>query len=148
MTTNVHFFQLLQNGSPSQPGSPLSADEDNGPPQAKRFKHLGKVLEQRIKEGLNRASKVPPGKAEIERYFSSVVTLPEKEDPVTFWISNESIYPLLSSIAIDLLCIPASSAPVERTFSIAGDSTSGRRNRLSDANLEREVLIRKNRHYL
>ena len=56
------FFQLLQNGSPSQPGSPLSADEDNGPPQAKRFKHLGKVLEQRIKEGLNRASKVPPGK--------------------------------------------------------------------------------------
>ena len=74
--------------------------------------------------------------------------MPENVDPISFWIENEAGYPLLSSLAIDILCIPASSAPVERTFSTAGESTSGRRNRLSDKNLEREVLIRKNKHYL
>ena len=39
--------------------------------------------------------------------------------------------------------IPATSAPVERVFSTAGESTAGKRNRLSDRYLEREVLIRK-----
>ena len=57
-------------------------------------------------------------------------------------------YPLLSVIAVDLLIVPGSSAPVERTFSTAGDTASGKRNRLMDKNLEREVLIRKNKVYL
>lgn len=150
---------LVKNGSksPSQCDSPLESggvgaadetDECEGPPPEKRFKHLGKVLEEKVKEGLEKTSHLPPGKAEIEQYFSSVHSVAESVDPITFWLENETKYPLLSSLAIDVLCIPASSAPVERTFSTAGESTSGRRNRLSDKNLEREVLIRKNRHYL
>ena len=91
---------------------------------------------------------MPAGKAEIEQYFSSVITMSEREDPITFWMEKEANYPLLSSYATDILCIPAPSAPVERTFSTAGESTSGRRNRLSDKNLEREVLLQKNRQYL
>ncbi len=55
---------------------------------------------------------------------------------------------MLSSMAIDMLSIPGSSAPVERVFSTAGESTLGRRNRLSEHNLEREVLLRKNKHFL
>ncbi len=46
---------------------------------------------------------------------------------------------MLAAIASDLLVIPASSAPVER------DISSGRRNKLSDKNLEREVLVKKNK---
>ena len=52
-------------------------------------------------------------------------------------------YPVLSSMALDILTIPASSTPVERVFSVAGESTSGKRNRLADQNLEREILVRK-----
>ena len=47
-----------------------------------------------------------------------------------------------------MLVITALSAPVERVFSTAGVVTSGRRNHLQDKNLEREVLIKKNRNYL
>ena len=143
----------MKNGSESSQSSSQCAspstdhEEDGQPPGEKRFKHLRKVLELRIKEGIQKASTLPPGKSEIEHYFSSVATLSEKEDPITFWLNNESTYPLLSSLAVDLLCIPASSAPVERTFSTAGESTCGRRNRLSDQNLEREILIRRNRKY-
>ena len=146
-------LQLAKNGSrtPSQGDSPVPASapsEGEGPPPEKRFKHLEKVLELKMREGLEKTSQMPAGKAEIEQYFSSVITMSEREDPITFWIEKEANYPLLSSYATDILCIPASSAPVERTFSTAGESTSGRRNRLSDKNLEREVLLRKNRQYL
>lgn len=48
---------------------------------------------------------------------------------------------MLSVLASDLLAIPASSAPVEHVFSTAGQISSGKRNRLSDANLEREIII-------
>ena len=101
-----------------------------------------------MKEDLEKTSKLPVGKVEVERYLSSVLTLPEHVDPVTFWLENENSFPILSPFAIDMLCIPASSAPVERTFSTAGESTCGRRNWLSDKNLEREVLLRRNRYYL
>ena len=148
-------LQLVQNGSrtPSQCDSPsalqvLREESDEGSPLPKRFKHLEKVIEQRWKENLEKSAQLPPGKAEVERYFTSTVTLSERIDPVTFWLQNESQYPLLSPIAIDLLCIPASSAPVERTFSVASESTTGKRNTLSDKNLEREIMIRNNKHYL
>ena len=37
-----------------------------------------------------------------------------------FWAEQEIGYPLLSSFAIDLLVVSASSTPVEHVFSIAG----------------------------
>jgi len=42
------------------------------------------------------------------------------------------------------LVIPASSAPIERVFSLSGYISCGRRNRLNDKNLKREVLVKKN----
>lgn len=101
-----------------------------------------------MKEGLRQTSSLPPGKAEVERYFQSVESAAEKVDPLTYWIDQEDQYPLLSAVAVDILAIPATSAPVERVFSTAGESTVGKRNRLSDKNLECEVLLRKNRHFL
>ena len=69
-------------------------------------------------------------------------------DPLDFWIKSEAQYPTLSKVACDVLVIPASSTPIERTFSIAGNACIGKRNRLTDKNLEREVLIRSNKEYL
>ena len=117
-------------------------------PPTKLFRHLDRILEARVKEGLRQTSSLPPGKAEVERYFQSVESAAEKVDPLTYWIDQEDQYPLLSAVAVDILAIPATSAPVERVFSTAGESTVGKRNRLSDKNLECEVLLRKNRHFL
>ena len=64
---------------------------------------------------------------------------------VSFWIQREKKYHPLPLI---LLAIPSSSAPIERTFSTAGESSSGKRNRLMDKNLEQEVLLHKNKAYL
>ena len=99
-----------------------------------------------MKEGLKKKAKLPHGQAEVDRYFDSFEPLREEADPFTFWMEQASVYPLLSSVAIDVLSIPASSAPVERVFSTAGESTTGKRNRLSDHNLEREVLSHVNQN--
>ena len=41
-------------------------------------------------------------------------------DPSKFWKDNQKEYLALAQMAKDILSMPASSAPVERLFSIAG----------------------------
>ena len=101
-----------------------------------------------MKEGLKRKATLPPGQVEVQKYFDTIESLAENQDPLSFWTDRVQVYPLISSIALDILVIPASSAPVERVFSTAGESTIGKRNRLSDTNLEREVLLKKNKQFL
>ena len=83
---------------------------------------------------------------EIMRYLESSLNVDEEVDPMEFWIENEKIHPSLCPLACDLLTIPASSAPVEKVFSTAGIITSGKRNRLNDQTLEREILLKKNKY--
>ena len=69
-------------------------------------------------------------------------------DPIEFWLSSAHSYPKLFDVATDILSVPASSAPVERVFSVSGDACRGKRNHLSGQNLERETLLRVNKAIL
>ena len=95
---------------------------------------------------MKKKSKLPPGKVEVN--FESTDSLADNTDPIEYWLNQQVTCPLLSSVAIDILSIPGSSAPVERVFSTADDSTIGKQNRLSDHNLEWEVLLKRNKHFL
>ena len=143
---------MKDNGNYSSEHSPsheaIGYEAAGDEPPTKRFRHLNKVLEQKFKEGIKKKSVNPPGHGEIQRYFDSVETLSEAVDPLSYWENQVQDYPILSSIALDILAVPASSAPVERVFSTAGDSTAGKRNRLADQSLEREILLKKNKHFL
>ena len=103
-------------------------------------------MERRSKKSFRRK---PAWEQQLDNYLKSIQPV-QHPDPVAFWLDEEVArdYSQLSVIAIDLLIVPGSSAPVERTFSTAGDACSGKRNCLTDKNLEREVLIRKNKQYL
>ncbi|OQV24208.1 hypothetical protein BV898_02155 [Hypsibius exemplaris] len=88
---------------------------------------------------------------EIDLYMANSIFADDfgyDDDPANFWRGNVGFFPLLSPLALDILAIPASSAPSERLFSTAGFDTAGRRNRLTGLNLERHVLIQKNRSLL
>ena len=52
-------------------------------------------------------------------------------DPLTWWKSNEEKYPILSKYSKTFLCIPATSVPSERIFSVAGDVVTAQRSCLS-----------------
>ena len=134
----THYLETLTEESEcsSNNSSPLLTIPKDEPPPDKRFKHLGVILEKK-RDDLCRKTKKSKWRMELEHFNSISTRLSEDEDPLDFWIKNESTYPLLSNVCTDLLCIPASSALVERIFSTAGKSTVGKRNGLSGKNLER-----------
>jgi len=109
----------------------------------KRFCHLSRLLQEKVKEGIEKVAQKPPGQQELDQYLMIVHQYPDDGDTFKFWIEERATYPLLSSVAVEILTITASSAPVERVF-----STMGKRNRLAYKNLEQKVLLRKNKDYL
>ena len=79
---------------------------------------------------------------ELEEYLLEPVT---KAGPLEFWAAHEDRYPRLSLLARKYLGIPASSAPVERLFSIAGKVFRQDRCRLSNDMFSRLMFIRCNK---
>ena len=128
--------------------SPLPVQKEGLPRKRQRFSYLSRVIEDKLRQGKEKASKQPLGQQELECYLESMPALGDEDDPLAFWVDQKELYPLLSALAVDIMCVPGSSAPVERTFSTAGEATTGKRNRLACKNLEREILIRKNKEYV
>ena len=113
----------------------------------KQFHYLQTVVSQWLKEqSATQSSKNPSYIEEIENYLK--VTSNSDIELVQFCIEAEGSHPNLALITVDVLVTPASTAPVECVFSSGGDSTRGKRNRLTDHNLEREVLLKKNKYYV
>lgn len=117
---------------------------------AKWFKHLSLISELlELEENNEGEEEWTDRDKEIQTYLGSKHTTKEiRSDSLNYWINNKHIFPLLYPIARSILCTPASTAPVERVFSTSGECTRGKRNRISDDNLERETLLLKNKHYL
>ena len=63
-------------------------------------------------------------------------------NPLDYWRLHQFKYPVLSLIARRYLAIPATSAPIERTFSIGSNIISKSRNRLEPETVKRIVLLK------
>lgn len=71
---------------------------------------------------------------ELTLYRSVPCETDFEKDPLIFWKGNEHIYPRLSKLAKQYLSMPATSVPVERLFSVAGELISKKRNSLNPEN--------------
>lgn len=83
-----------------------------------------------------------PVKQEVCTYLSEAC---EQTDPLKYWKEHCDKYPTLAILAKKYLCIPATSAPVERLFSIAGKVFRPERCRLSDNTFEMLMMIKCNK---
>ena len=127
--------------------SPVKNHHEEEELPVKKFHHLSRLLKEKWREGAKKASKQPVWKQNsTEPHDGSLSQMTRWSYRILDKRSFERL-PQVAVVAIDLLIIPGSSAPVERTFSTAEDSSSGKLHRLVDKNLEREVLIQKNRQY-
>lgn len=63
---------------------------------------------------------------------------------LTFWKENSKLMPKLSTVARSTYCIPATSTPSERVFSIAGLTINNKRSQLSPNNLDHIIFIHDN----
>jgi len=65
-------------------------------------------------------------------------------NPLDWWKANAAKYPTLAVMAKKYLCVPATSAPVERLFSRAGLTITEKRNRLQDDVAADLIFLRAN----
>ena len=63
-------------------------------------------------------------------------------NPLEWWEAHVSEFPLLSTLARTVLCIPATSAPTERLFSYAGLTIANDRASLLPENAEEIIFLR------
>ena len=90
----VHLLKEIKDmvedpSSSSESDSPrheITHDSEPPPKKKKRFRHLETVIEQKWKEGLKKSAALPPGRAEIEHYFSTVESATDTVDPLQYWI--------------------------------------------------------------
>ncbi len=77
---------------------------------------------------------------DTQEYFD-LPTSAMSVNPATFWKVNKTKFPILATIARDVLGVPAS---VERLFSIAGKIFTPQRCRLTDKRFSQLMFIRCN----
>ena len=84
---------------------------------------------------------------ELQHYNNSPC-IPEQNDPLRYWGVHADILPLLTQLALCHLVVPASSAAVERLFSVGGGGVltffRPERCRLSDKTFEAHMCIKNN----
>lgn len=76
--------------------------------------------------------------------LASETQQPQTADPLTWWRENEARFHGLKRLARKYLAIPATSAPSERVFSLAGNICSRRRASLSPDHLDALVFLNAN----
>ena len=71
------------------------------------------------------------------------------EDPLDFWLRQEKTKEFetgLVTIAQDVMAIPATGVPSERTFNISGILSDNKMSTITPSNLEKRVLIKCNKN--
>jgi hypothetical protein len=84
-----------------------------------------------------------PIQDEISMYLSQHAVALEA-DPLAWWRQHQSLFPVLARLARKFLAIPATSAPVERVWSTAGNAVTKRRARLADDMIDAVVFCHEN----
>lgn len=75
-------------------------------------------------------------------------SIPRDECPLQWWKVNQQRYPTLAKLAKKYLSIPASSAPSERVFSVAGLTVNKLRSSLSAEHVDILVTMHCNQDLL
>lgn len=80
---------------------------------------------------------------EVEKYRAARFTLDDCDEDrlLEFWQRQTVSFPQLCALARRILCVPASSAASERTFSSAGRVIEARRNRLNLGTVDSILFI-------
>uniref|UniRef100_A0A3B5QUR0 Uncharacterized LOC111606838 n=1 Tax=Xiphophorus maculatus TaxID=8083 RepID=A0A3B5QUR0_XIPMA len=80
---------------------------------------------------------------QLNRYFNDIRDC-DSDNALAFWGENQSKYPQLHNLALKVLSVPASSAPVERVFSRGGIVMRPHRARLGAKMLQSLIFLKCN----
>ena len=138
-------IQRMQSVKPSVISSQSDGNKTSGksvesdePPAKKAKKQLFSFMEVNKQD----SKKNDDDNEEMNRYLQGPC-LPMETNPLQYW-TDEKCFPKVSKVAEVVLAIPASSAAVERLFSVAGKIYRPERCRLSDNKFEQLMFIKCN----
>lgn len=144
---------LTSSTTPPQPICQPSTSDPVLPeePPAKRKKNLGSFFKEHEKEDQqvttsgSAANLSPEQKCrnELEQY-QATPKLDFEDNPLQWWKSNSSNYPLLSTVARKYLCVCATSSPSERVFSCSGNIVTPFRTSLNPQKVDMLTFLSKN----
>ena len=83
--------------------------------------------------------------AQLNDYLRMEVESEEEINPVTFWKKHSKQMPALSRLALYVLGVPATCAPVERVVSHGGLMSRPHQASMTDASLSQLIFLRCNR---
>lgn len=125
--------------SPAEPAARCAnakrkADEHGEQPKPKFVRRVNKRFAD-VKRGRVRD--------EVDSYME-LDEVNSDDDPLLWWRNHKELFPVLARLARKYLAIPATSAPVERVWSTAGNVLTKKRARLSDEMLNNVVFLHEN----
>lgn len=82
--------------------------------------------------------------SEVDRYHTEAPLPLACKNPLTWWKLRATQYVHLSELAKKILCIPATSVPSERVFSVAGNIINEKRSRLKSDNVDKLIFLYEN----
>ena len=151
MTVKINSSQNQSTNSQNQDlssqnqGSSLQTSSSLSQTQQNKFSKLRDLLfksnaSNRTEDNDNIETKIT---SEFTRYMSEP-SEPEETCPVSWWKSRSSVYPNLARTARYYLCVPATSVPSERAFSLSGNIISKKRVRLHPDNVNMLCFLHAN----
>lgn len=136
---------------------PEATVPDETAPPVKKAKVMGicaKYLQKQIDNTPASSSSRNTVRSQFERYvkYDHAIELDESGapieiNPLKFWQNANVVseMPALSKLALRVLTVPASSAPVERLFSHGGIIFRPHRRKMADSNLSQLIFLKVNR---
>ena len=105
-------------GSPT--GSEEKGNDETKAPESKKQKLTLLLSDSESRSSADELDEeVHAAQGELMRYKEET-SIPETDDPLMWWKVNNHRFPVLSSFAQTILCVPATSVPCERLFSSSG----------------------------
>jgi len=81
----------------------------------------------------------------FENYLSLISSPIACDDLYKFWQANRTNFPMLATVAYQILPAPATSSSCERDFSFAGLFTESRKSNISPATLNAKIILAANK---
>ncbi|KAL1276730.1 hypothetical protein QQF64_036353, partial [Cirrhinus molitorella] len=129
----------VADGEATQQTNADDSSSNSSPPQAKlprlvaRYKAHKSQLSHTVEASIS---------DQMSKYFTDIQD-PCSDTALVFWSKNKDRYPQLHALAVKLLSVPASSAPVERIFSRGGLIMRPHRARLGSRTVSSLIFLKK-----
>ena len=110
--------------------------------EQKEQKHKHLLFDERVTGIAARRNPSEDAIMEVRSYLEEPLQI--SADPLSWWKNKASIYPRLTKVMTERLCIVATSVPSERVFSKTGQIITERRNRISPSKVRQLAFLNAN----